>query len=56
MDNEFEKVCNHVPHANINIPAASEHIGEIERKIPVIKERSRGIVCTLPYVAYHTKY
>ena len=49
MDNEFEKVKDHVPEANLNTPAASEHIGEIERKIRVIKERSRGILCTLPY-------
>ena len=49
MDNEFEKVRDHVPHANLNIPAASKHIGEIEHKIRVIKERSCVIVCTLPY-------
>ncbi len=49
MDNEFKKVCDHVPHATLNIPAASEHIGEIEHKIRSIKERSRGIICTLPY-------
>jgi hypothetical protein len=49
MDNESEKVCDHVPHANLNILVASEHIGEIERKIPVIKERSCGILCTLLY-------
>ncbi len=49
MDNEFEKVKDHVPETNLNTPAASEHIGEIERKIRVIKERSRGILCTLPY-------
>jgi hypothetical protein len=49
MDNEFEKVRDHIPHANLNIPAASEHIGEIECKICVVKERSHGIVCTLPY-------
>jgi hypothetical protein len=49
MDNEFEKVKDHIPEANLNTPAASEHIGEIERKIRIIKERSRGILCTLPY-------
>ncbi len=38
MDNEFEKVKDHVPEANLNTPAAAEHIGEIERKIRVIKE------------------
>ncbi len=40
MDDEFEKVRDHVPHANLNILVASEHIGEIKRKIRVIKRRS----------------
>ena len=49
MDNEFEKVRDHIHDATLNTPAASEHVGEIERKIRVIKERCRGIICTLPY-------
>ena len=49
MDNEFDKVRDHIYDATLNTPAASEHVGEIERKIRVIKERSRGIICTLPY-------
>jgi hypothetical protein len=49
MDNEFEKVKDHVLHATLNTPAASEHIGDIERRIRVIKEHCRGIICTLPY-------
>ena len=48
MDNEFEKIKDHV-HATLNTTAASEHVGEIERRIRVIKERCRGIICTLPY-------
>ena len=48
MDNEFEKIRDYV-NATLNTPAASEHIGEIERRIRVIKERCRGILCTLPY-------
>jgi hypothetical protein len=48
MDNEFEKIKDHV-HATLNTPAESEHVGEIERRIWVIKERCRGIICTLPY-------
>ena len=39
MDNEFDKVKDHVPHAILNTPAASEHVGDIERRIRVIKER-----------------
>ena len=49
MDNEFEKVKDYVPEVNLNTPAASEHIGEIEHKIRVIKELSGAILCTLPY-------
>jgi hypothetical protein len=49
MDNEFEKVKNHLPMAILNTPAASEHVGEIERCMRVIKEHSRGIICTVPY-------
>ena len=49
MDNEFEKLRDHVPMLDLNIPAANEHVGDIERRIRVVKERSRGIVCTLPY-------
>ena len=48
MDNEFKKIRDYV-NATLNTPAASEHIGEIERRIRVIKERCRGILCTLPY-------
>jgi len=49
MDNEFDKVRDHISTVDLNTPAASEHIGEIERRIRLIKERARGIVCTLPY-------
>ena len=49
MDNEFDKVKQQTPHLNINTTAANEHVGDIERKIRVIKERARGIICTLPY-------
>jgi hypothetical protein len=52
MDNEFEKVWDHMPEANMNTPAAAEHIGEIECKIRVMKEQARGIHCTLPYKAF----
>jgi hypothetical protein len=49
MDNEFEKLRDHVPMLALNIPAAGDHVGEVERRIWVIKERARGIVCTLLY-------
>ena len=49
MDIEFEKVRDHVPMLDVNTPGASEHVGDIERCICLIKERTRGIDCTLPY-------
>jgi hypothetical protein len=52
MDNEFNKVTDHAPHVIINTHAASEHVGDIERRIRVIKERCRGILCTLPYTQF----
>ena len=38
MDNEFEKVRDHVHETVLNIPVAAEQIREIERKIRVIKK------------------
>ncbi len=49
MDNEFEKVKDHVPTDHLNTPAASKHIGKIEHCIRVIKERSCRIIYTLTY-------
>ena len=49
MDIEFEKVHDHVPMLDVNTPAASEHVGDIKQRVCLIKERARGIVCTLPY-------
>jgi hypothetical protein len=49
MDVEFEKLRTPLPHMALNTMAAREHVGEIERKIRVIKERARGTFNTLPY-------
>jgi hypothetical protein len=49
MDNEFEKLREHLPDVNLNLPVAGEHIAEIERHIPVVKECCHGILNTLPY-------
>jgi hypothetical protein len=50
MDMEFEKLVDLLPTVAINTTAAQEHVGEIERKIRVIKERARGTINTLPYL------
>jgi hypothetical protein len=49
MDMKFEKLETLLPHVALNTTAAHEHVGEIERKIRVIKERARGTFNTLPY-------
>jgi len=49
MDMEFEKLRHLMPHVVLNTTAAREHVGEIERKIRVIKERARGTFNTIPY-------
>jgi len=48
-DMEFEKLRPLMPHVALNTTAAREHVGEIEQKIRVIKERARGTFNTLPY-------
>jgi hypothetical protein len=49
MDMEFEKLKPLMPHVALNTTAAREHVGEIEQKIRVIKERARGMFNPLPY-------
>ena len=49
MDGEFEKVKNELPNVVVNTTAAKEHVAEAERKIRVVKERGRGVICTLPF-------
>ncbi|KAL7460882.1 LOW QUALITY PROTEIN: hypothetical protein ACHAXS_001318, partial [Conticribra weissflogii] len=49
MDGEFEAVKEKVPGVVINTTAAQEHVGDIERKIWVIKERAQGTLNTLPF-------
>ncbi len=50
MDMEFEKLKDVLPNITINTTAAREHVGEIETKIQVIRERVRGTMATLPYL------
>ncbi len=49
MDQEFNKVEKACDMVEINTTAAHEHVGEIERFIFTIKERSRALVSDLPY-------
>jgi hypothetical protein len=49
IDMEFKKLENMLPGITLNTTAAQEHVGEIKRKIRVIKERARGTISVLPY-------
>jgi hypothetical protein len=49
MDMEFKKLRDQLPNVALNTMATQEHVGEIERKIRLIKERARGTISTLPY-------
>ncbi len=49
MDMEFNKLKELLTNVALNTTAARKHVGEIERKIRVIKERARGTINTLPY-------
>ena len=53
MDMEFEKIADKVELAEINTTAAREHVGEIERQIRLVKERSRATVSVLPFKSLH---
>ena len=50
LDMEFEPVDAIMPETvTCNFTAAREHVGEIERKIRVIKERGRSTITTFPF-------
>ncbi len=49
MDMEFETLKELMDNVTLNTTAAREHVGEIERKIRVVKEQARGTTNMLPY-------
>ena len=49
MDGEFEKIKPHLPTVECNTTAAKEHVSEAERTIRTLKERTRGLMATLPF-------
>ena len=52
MDNEFEPLTGSLLESTIiNTTAKNEHVGEIERKIRHVKERSRCVKSSLPFKA-----
>ena len=51
-DNKFACIRDEVIPATLNIVAAEEHVGDIERSVRTIKERTRCHVHRLPYKRY----
>ncbi|KAL7463446.1 hypothetical protein ACHAXS_003813, partial [Conticribra weissflogii] len=49
MDGQFEQLKKHLFNVVINTTSRSEHVGKIERRLRVIKERARAITAGLPY-------
>ncbi len=49
MDGEFEKIKGLLQNVECNTTAAKEHVSEAEQMIWTIKERTRGLLATLPF-------
>jgi hypothetical protein len=49
MDGEFEKLKNILPTVECNTMVAKEHVSKAERSIRTVKERTRGLIGTLPF-------
>ncbi len=49
MDGEFEKLKNILPTVECNTTAAKEHVSKVEHSIRTVKERTRGLIGTLPF-------
>ena len=47
MNMEFEKIQDEFDRVEVNTMAAREHVGEIERGIRLVKERSRCVISDL---------
>jgi hypothetical protein len=52
MDGEFEKIKPLLPTLECNTTAAKEHVSEAERTIRTLKERTRGLLATLPFLHF----
>jgi hypothetical protein len=49
MDGQFEKIKSLMPSVECNRTAATEHMSEAERTICTVKERTQGLLATLPF-------
>jgi hypothetical protein len=48
-DMEFECIQNDVLPSRLNVTAANDHVGEVERSIWTMKERARTTIHGLPF-------
>ena len=48
-DMEFECIRNDVLPSRLNVTAANDHVGEVERSIRTMKERARTTIHGLPF-------
>ena len=48
MDMKFDNVTPELPDVAVNVSTAKEHVAEIERRIRVVKEKTRATVSILP--------
>ena len=44
MNLEFKKIVAEVPLLEVNMAAAREHVGEIERRIRTVKNCARSVI------------
>ena len=51
-DNEFECIRGETGASTLNIVAAEEHVGDVERSIRTVKEGTRTAIHSLPYSHY----
>ncbi len=49
MDGKLEKLKPLMPSVECNTTAAKEHVSEAKRTIRTLKERTRGLLATLPF-------
>ncbi len=48
MDRDFEKIKPLMPTIECNTTAAKKHVSKAEQTIQTVKERTRGLLATLP--------
>ena len=51
-DNEFECIKDDILPVHLNVVAAEEHVGDVERSIRTVKEGTRCDIQRLPYTHY----